>query len=199
MNDYDYLFKILIIGDSAVGKSCLLLRFADDTYTDSYISTIGVDFKIKTVEVDGKRIKLQLWDTAGQEKFRTITSAYYRGAHGIMIVYDITNKDTFENVKMWIQEIERYTPTVPMKLLVGNKNDLVDKRVVSYETAKEYADNLDISFIEASAKDGKNVDTAFSLLARRIKDRYNRPFMMTPKIEINKKNIIKEEKQPCQC
>ena len=96
--EYDYLFKLLIIGDSGVGKSCLLLRFADGTYTDSYISTIGVDFKIHTVNLDGKIIKLQIWDTAGQERFRTITSSYYRGAHGIIVVYDVTDQDTFSKL-----------------------------------------------------------------------------------------------------
>ena len=106
--DYDYLFKLLLIGDSGVGKSCLLLRFADDTYTESYISTIGVDFKIRTIELEGKTVKLQIWDTAGQERFRTITSSYYRGAHGIIVVYDVTDESTFANVKQWLQEIERY-------------------------------------------------------------------------------------------
>ena len=96
--EYDYLFKLLIIGDSGVGKSCLLLRFAEGTYTDSYISTIGVDFKIHTVNLDGKVVKLQIWDTAGQERFRTITSSYYRGAHGIIVVYDVTDQETFSEL-----------------------------------------------------------------------------------------------------
>ncbi|CAN6579544.1 unnamed protein product [Malus baccata var. baccata] len=134
--EYDYLFKLLLIGDSGVGKSCLLLRFADDSYLDSYISTIGVDFKIRTVEQDGKTIKLQIWDTAGQERFRTITSSYYRGAHGIIVVYDVTDQESFNNVKQWLNEIDRYASENVNKLLVGNKCDLTANKVVSYETAK---------------------------------------------------------------
>jgi len=103
--EYDYLFKLLLIGDSGVGKSCLLLRFADDTYTESYISTIGVDFKIRTIQLDGKTVKLQIWDTAGQERFRTITSSYYRGAHGIIVVYDVTDQESFTNVSQWLKGI----------------------------------------------------------------------------------------------
>ncbi|KAF9684942.1 hypothetical protein SADUNF_Sadunf03G0002800 [Salix dunnii] len=135
-NEYDYLFKLLLIGDSSVGKSCLLLRFADDSYVDSYISTIGVDFKIRTVEHDGKTIKLQIWDTAGQERFRTITSSYYRGAHGIIIVYDVTEMESFNNVKQWLNEIDRYANDSVCKLLVGNKCDLVENKVVDTQTAK---------------------------------------------------------------
>ncbi|TKR60876.1 hypothetical protein L596_028058 [Steinernema carpocapsae] len=112
--EYDYLFKLLLIGDSGVGKSCLLLRFADDTYTESYISTIGVDFKIRTIELEDKVIKLQIWDTAGQERFRTITSSYYRGAHGIIV-------ESFNNVKQWLQEIDRYACENVNKLLVGQQ------------------------------------------------------------------------------
>jgi len=169
--EYDYLFKLLLIGDSGVGKSCLLLRFADDTYTESYISTIGVDFKIRTIELEGKTIKLQIWDTAGQERFRTITSSYYRGAHGIIVVYDVTDQVSFNNVKQWLQEIDRYACENVNKLLVGNKCDLTTKKVVDYNAAKEFADSLGIPFLETSAKNSTNVESAFLTMAGEIKKR----------------------------
>jgi Ras-related protein Rab-1A len=169
--EYDYLFKLLLIGDSSVGKSCLLLRFADDSYVDTYISTIGVDFKIRTVELDGKTVKLQIWDTAGQERFRTITSSYYRGAHGIIIVYDVTDMESFNNIKQWLSEIDRYASDSVCKLLVGNKCDLVDSKVVDTETAKAFADSLGIPFIETSAKESINVEEAFLTMSSEIKKR----------------------------
>ncbi|GER50832.1 RAB GTPase homolog 1A [Striga asiatica] len=168
---FDYLFKLLLIGDSGVGKSCLLLRFADDSYLDSYISTIGVDFKIRTVEQDGKTIKLQIWDTAGQERFRTITSSYYRGAHGIIIVYDVTDMESFNNVKQWLNEIDRYASENVNKLLVGNKCDLAENRAVPYETAKAFADEIGIPFMETSAKNATNVEQAFMAMSADIKNR----------------------------
>ncbi|XP_075998281.1 ras-related protein Rab-1B-like [Genypterus blacodes] len=169
--EYDYLFKLLLIGDSGVGKSCLLLRFADDTYTESYISTIGVDFKIRTIDMDGKTVKLQIWDTAGQERFRTITSSYYRGAHGIIIVYDVTEQESFNNVKQWLEEIDRYACENVSRLLVGNKSDLVSKKVVDCATAQDLASSLKVPFMETSAKSSKNVETAFLTMASEIHKR----------------------------
>lgn len=166
--EYDYLFKLLIIGDSGVGKSCILLRFADDTFTESYISTIGVDFKIRTIDINGKIIKLQIWDTAGQERFRTITSSYYRGAHGIIIVYDVTDEISFSNVKQWLQEIDRYAGESVKKLLIGNKCDLVAKKQVPYVVAKEFADNLEMPFLETSAKNTINIENAFLTMTKDI-------------------------------
>lgn len=170
-SEYDYLFKLLLIGDSGVGKSCLLLRFADNSYTESYISTIGVDFKIRTVDIDGKTVKLQIWDTAGQERFRTITSSYYRGSHGIIVVYDVTDQESFNNVKQWFKEIDRYATEGVTKLLVGNKSDLTAKKVVDYDVAKEFADSMGVQFLETSAKDSTNVEQAFLAMARQIKER----------------------------
>uniref|UniRef100_A0A6A7G701 Ras-related protein Rab-1A n=1 Tax=Hirondellea gigas TaxID=1518452 RepID=A0A6A7G701_9CRUS len=169
--EYDYLFKLLLIGDSGVGKSCLLLRFADDTYTESYISTIGVDFKIRTFELDGKTIKLQIWDTAGQERFRTITSSYYRGAHGIIVVYDMTDMESFKNVRNWLSEIERFASESVNTLLVGNKCDLIAKRSVEESAAQEFAKSMQMPFLETSAKDAQNVEQAFLTMAAQIKNR----------------------------
>jgi len=190
-SDYDYLFKLLLIGDSGVGKSCLLLRFADHTYTESYISTIGVDFKIRTVELDGKTIKLQIWDTAGQERFRTITSSYYRGAHGIIVVYDCTDLDSFNNVKQWLNEIDRYASENVQKLLVGNKVDLVSKKVVDYDTAKDFADKLHIPFLETSAKAATNVEKAFLTMAAEIKNNMaQQPQQVSGKQGLQQKNTV---------
>lgn len=170
-SEYDHLFKILLIGDSGVGKSCLLLRFVDDAYTESYISTIGVDFKIRTLTIEGKTVKMQIWDTAGQERFRTITSSYYRGAHGIAVVYDVTDMESFNNVKQWLSEIEKYASDNVNKLLIGNKSDLVSKKVVDTEMAKSFADSHNIPFIETSAKNATNVEEAFLRMATDIKAR----------------------------
>ncbi|XP_034941154.1 ras-related protein Rab-1A [Chelonus insularis] len=199
--EYDYLFKLLLIGDSGVGKSCLLLRFADDTYTESYISTIGVDFKIRTIDLDGKTIKLQIWDTAGQERFRTITSSYYRGAHGIIVVYDCTDQDSFNNVKAWLEEIDRYASDNVNKLLVGNKCDLTAKKVVDYAIAKEYADQLNIPFLETSAKNAMNVEQAFMTMAAEIKARVGPPSGTEAdpahKVKINQGRDVDAPKSGC--
>jgi len=168
---YDYLIKLLLIGDSGVGKSCLLLRFSDDSFTPSFITTIGIDFKIRTIELDGKRIKLQIWDTAGQERFRTITTAYYRGAMGILLVYDVTDEKSFGNIRNWIRNIEQHATESVNKMLIGNKCDMVDKAVISTEKGQALADEYGIKFMETSAKNSINVDKAFITLAKDIKKR----------------------------
>ncbi len=179
--DYDFLFKLVLIGDSGVGKSCLLLRFADDNFTDSYISTIGVDFRFRTVTIDDKTVKLQIWDTAGQERFRTITSAYYRGADGIIMVYDVTSTESFDHVQDWLSEVERYASGTTAKLLVGNKADLVSEKQVSEEKAHRFADKLGIPVLETSAKTATNVENAFLTLAKElIRNREKAPKIATP-------------------
>eukprot|EP01067_Filipodium_phascolosomae_P006680 Filipodium_phascolosomae@DN497_c0_g1_i1.p1 len=166
--DYDYLFKLVLIGDSGVGKSCILLRFADDSFTESYITTIGVDFRFRTITVDGKTVKLQIWDTAGQERFRTITSAYYRGADGIVLVYDTTSQTSYDKVDDWLTEVNKYANGDVCKILVGNKCDLQDGRQVSAEDGQKKAEDLGVRFVETSAKESTNVETAFKMMAREL-------------------------------
>jgi len=165
---YDYLFKLLLIGDSGVGKTSLLFRFADDKFNNSFISTIGIDFKIRTIEVDGKKIKLQIWDTAGQERFRTITTAYYRGAMGILLVYDITNEKSFENIKNWMRNIEEHSSSDVQRMIVANKCDMDDRRQVSRDRGEGLAIEHACKFMETSAKANLNVENAFYTLARDI-------------------------------
>lgn len=170
--DYDYLVKLLLIGDSGVGKSCLLLRFSDGSFTTSFITTIGIDFKIRTIELDGKRIKLQIWDTAGQERFRTITTAYYRGAMGILLVYDVTDESSFNNIRNWIRNIEQHASDNVNKILVGNKADMDEsKRAVPTAKGQALADEYGIKFFETSAKTNLNVENVFFSIARDIKQR----------------------------
>jgi len=171
---YDFLFKLLLIGDSGVGKTCILVRFSEDAFNSTFISTIGIDFKIRTVEIEGKKIKLQIWDTAGQERFRTITTAYYRGAMGIMLVYDVTNEKSFDNIRNWIRNIEENASADVEKMILGNKCDLQESRVVSTERGRVLAEEHGVKFMETSAKSGLNVETAFMTLAKDIKNKMDR-------------------------
>jgi len=165
--DYDHLFKLLIIGDSGVGKSSLLVRFADNCFNGNYITTIGVDFKIRTIDIQGERVKLQIWDTAGQERFRTITSTYYRGTHGVIIVYDVSAGESFANVKRWLHEIDQNCEVVN-RILVGNKNDDPDRKVVLTEDARRFADQMGIRLFETSAKDNINVEEMFRAITELV-------------------------------
>ena len=164
---YDYLFKLLIIGESGVGKTCLLLRFTDDSFTANHLTTIGIDFKIKIINLENKLIKLQIWDTAGQERFRTITKTYYKGAHGIILTYDVTDQNSFKNIRNWIKQIEANAQTSVKKVLVGNKCDKPD-RVVTEEEGKKLADDYNMSFFETSAKTNQNVTEVFTYLTKEI-------------------------------
>ncbi|KAJ4300390.1 GTP-binding protein [Collariella sp. IMI 366227] len=164
--NYDFLIKLLLIGDSGVGKSCSKTRLPP-----SFITTIGIDFKIRTIELDGKRVKLQIWDTAGQERFRTITTAYYRGAMGILLVYDVTDERSFNNIRTWFANVEQHATEGVNKILIGNKCDWEEKRVVSTERGQQLADELGIPFLEVSAKTNTNIDKAFYSLAADIKKR----------------------------
>eukprot|EP01105_Mastigella_eilhardi_P004137 TRINITY_DN1548_c0_g1_i2.p1 TRINITY_DN1548_c0_g1~~TRINITY_DN1548_c0_g1_i2.p1 ORF type:complete len:209 (+),score=67.11 TRINITY_DN1548_c0_g1_i2:83-709(+) len=166
--DYDHLFKILLIGDSGVGKSSILLRFSDDSFEEDMPCTIGVDFKIKYVDHNGKCINMTIWDTAGQEKFRSLTSSYYRGTHGICLVYDVSKRESFAHLNQWLNEVELYTTNPDaIKMLIGNKVDK-EKREVTREEGLRYARDHCMLFIECSAKTTVGVQQAFFELVQKI-------------------------------
>ncbi|CAF1392835.1 unnamed protein product, partial [Didymodactylos carnosus] len=166
--EYDYLFKILIIGDSGVGKTAVLQRFANDYYSTDYVATIGVDFQIRTIDIDSKDVKLQVWDTAGQDRFKCVVSSFYRGAHGVIVCFDITDLESFRNVEEWISEIQRYCSTNPPIYLVGTKSDLQTKRTISYQQATQYAQSKGIQYIETSSKTNDNIQETFFRFSRTL-------------------------------
>lgn len=157
----DYVFKVVLIGDSAVGKSQILSRFARDEFSLDSKATIGVEFQTRTVVIDHKSVKAQIWDTAGQERYRAVTSAYYRGAVGAMLVYDITKRQTFDHVPRWLEELRNHADNNIVIMLVGNKCDLDNLRAVPTEDAKEFAQKEGLFFLETSAMEATNVETAF--------------------------------------
>lgn len=167
-DDYDYLFKIVLIGDSGVGKSNLLTRFTKNEFNLESKTTIGVEFATKTIMSENKVMKAQIWDTAGQERYRAITSAYYRGAVGALVVYDITKYPSFTNVEKWLKELRENAEPHIMVMLVGNKSDLKQLRAVGQDEAIEFAEKNGVAFIETSALDSTNVETAFHRIITEI-------------------------------
>lgn len=168
MNCYDYLVKCVVVGDSGTGKSCIMVRFADDVFNYSYISTIGVDFKINTIEYKNKIVKFQIWDTAGQDRFRTITSSYYRGSQGTLICYDITDRQTFNNISKWLGEVKKFSINEPILILCGTKNDLESNRQVSYEEGQQFAKANGMEFFESSSKNNFQIREIFECIADKI-------------------------------
>ncbi|XP_072508678.1 ras-related protein Rab-19 [Notamacropus eugenii] len=166
---FDYLFKIILIGDSNVGKTCVVQHFKSGLYTDTQQNTIGVDFTVRSLDIDGKKVKMQVWDTAGQERFRTITQSYYRSANAAIIAYDLTRRSTFESVPHWIHEVEKYGAANLVIMLIGNKSDLWDKRHVLFEDACTLAEKHGLlAVLETSAKESKNIEEVFVLMAREL-------------------------------
>lgn len=163
-HEYDYLFKIVLIGDSGVGKSNILSRFTRNEFCLESKSTIGVEFATRTLQVEGKTVKAQIWDTAGQERYRAITSAYYRGAVGALLVYDITKRQTFENVLRWLRELRDHADSNIVIMLAGNKADLNHLRAVSDQDARLLAEKEGLSFLETSALEAMNIEKAFQTI-----------------------------------
>lgn len=186
--EIDYLFKLLLIGDSGVGKSSILLSFTSDTF-EELSPTIGVDFKVKMTTVEGKRLKLAIWDTAGQERFRTLTSSYYRAAQGIIMVYDVTRRDTFTNLAdIWAKEVDVYSTNPDcIKMLVGNKVDKADSRAVTKQEGIDFARQYGCLFLECSARTRENVEKCFEELVLKIMET---PSLLTDGSTGVKKNIL---------
>ncbi|KFO30124.1 ras-related protein Rab-19 isoform X2 [Fukomys damarensis] len=167
--DMDYLFKVILIGDSNVGKTCVVQHFRSGVYTETQQNTIGVDFTVHSLDIDGKRVKMQVWDTAGQERFRTITQSYYRSAHAAIIAYDLTRRSTFESVPHWIHEVEKYGAANLVIMLIGNKSDLWQKRHVLFEDACTLAEKYGLlAVLETSAKESRNIEEVFVLMAKEL-------------------------------
>ena len=171
--NYDYLLKYIIIGDAAVGKSNLLLRFAQNDFKTEYQLTIGVEFGAKNIEINNKKLRLQIWDTAGQENYRSITRAYYKNSVCAILVYDISNRETFEHISNWIEDCIAQSPKTVFMVLVGNKSDLNENRKVTFEEGQEMAKNNNLLFFETSAKTGENVDKIFEDSAKEIYNKIN--------------------------
>ena len=192
---YDYFFKLLIIGETCVGKTCILLRFTDEVFNFNHIATIGIDFNIKYITLDDKNIKLQIWDTAGQDRFKTITKTYFKGAQGILLVYDVTNEDSFENIRNWVKQIEQNAQKNVCKILIGNKNDKEDRKV-SYEQGKELAKDYNMKFFETSAKTNYNINEAFYELTKEILSSDIKNMTTGKGIKLENK-VEKQEKKCC--
>ena len=184
--DYDFIFKVLLLGNSDVGESSLLLRFVDSVWNESFVPTIGVDFKVKTIEIGDKKVKMQIWDTAGQERFRNVVSTYFRGSNGILLIYDITSRDSFKNLESWLIEIEKHASDNVLKILIGNKNDLENDRVISVEEGQNFANRNGMQFIETSAKMDTNVSEAFQTLGKLMLEFNSNKKPLEPKKSENK-------------
>ncbi|XP_020328071.2 ras-related protein Rab-15-like [Oncorhynchus kisutch] len=165
---YDVLFRLLLLGDSGVGKTCLLCRFTDNEFHPSHISTIGVDFKMKTLEIDGIKVRIQIWDTAGQERYQTITKQYYRRAQGIFLVYDITSERSFQHIMKWASDVDEYAPDNIQRILIGNKSDEEEKRQVATGQGNKLAKDYGMDFFETSASTNYNITESFTRLAEQV-------------------------------
>ena len=191
----EHSFKILLLGDTSVGKTCFLKRYTEDTFQDAYLSTIGFDFKFKMVTLkNGKQVKVQLWDTAGQERFRTIAKSYYKGAHGIILIYDVSNPKTYDNIKKWLAQIKEEASSKVCIILVANKIDH-EERVVTEEEGEKLAKSFNLKIFEASAKENINVTEAFQEVIENISVNYSN--IMTSGTKLQNTKVITKEKKGC--
>ena len=175
MDKKEYIYKILLLGDSQVGKSCILTRYIDNSFKENHLSTFGLDYKMKDVQLDdGKNVKVQIWDTAGQDRFRSVTRNYFKGANGIILIYDITFKETFENVRNWIKQIKEEVSEKVCIILVGNKIDKGEERVITKEEGEKMANEYNLKFFECSAKTGDNIDKIFKEVVTKTVENFSK-------------------------
>jgi len=172
-DSFDYLFKIVLVGDMAIGKTCIVQRFKNGTYIEKQATTVGVDFFLKTLLVDGKRVKLQIWDTGGQERFRTITQSYYRSANGIILAYDITCRQSFDSLTRWMDDVSKFAVPDVAKVLIGTKMDMEEARAVEADEGYQLAKAHQMTFFEVSSKNNVNVEQIFIELATQLKSQYD--------------------------
>ena len=199
-DEEDYrLYKILLLGDCAVGKSCLLLRYCENSFQESHLATIGLDFRLKTITLENNRkIRIQIWDTAGEDRFRSITRNYYKGAHGIVLIYDVTDQQSFQHIKDWVDKIKEESKEGVIIYLVGNKIDLIDKRIITNADGKKLSEEIKIKYYETSAKDSIGVNEVFENLVKDMDNFYSEQHQEEIEtIHIDKKDKKKRKLRCC--
>ena len=196
---YDSKLKLMIIGETKVGKTALITRYTKNTFTGTYLTTIGIDFQVKYVPFEDKRVRLQIWDTAGQERFRNIAKSYFHSSNGFIVVYDISNKDSFEKLNFWIEQIKLNAPENTICILVGNKSDLETERQIKKEQGEKLSEQIGMKFFEVSAKDGTNVEEAFQVLVNEIMNfaKKNGTINKRSSQVLSTKKTLKEKKNCC--
>ena len=193
MSTDEYVYKVLLLGDTTVGKTCFLMKYTDKTFQDIHMATIGLDYRLKSMKLkSGKNIKLQIWDTAGQDRFRAITKNYYKGSHGIILIYDVTNVQTFENVKQWVSQIREEASANVIIYIAGNKIDMEEERKVNKEEGEKLAEELGFPFVETSAKSGININETFEDLVERIDKIYGNSLQ-----KVTRNNLYKAKDKKC--
>ena len=199
-DEEDYrLYKILLLGDCAVGKACLLLRYCENSFQESHLATIGLDFRLKTITLENNRkIRIQIWDTAGEDRFRSITRNYYKGAHGIVLIYDVTDQQSFQHIKDWVDKIKEESKEGVIIYLVGNKIDLIDKRIITNADGKKLSEEIKIKYYETSAKDSIGVNEVFENLVKDMDNFYSEQHQEEMEtIHIDKKDKKKRKLRCC--
>ena len=192
-SDYQYIFKLILIGNSGVGKSSILNRYMNKTFEESYKCTIGVDFLMKSIEINGKTVKLQLWDTAGQEKYKSMVESYYRGANVALVVFDITSHESFDSLPLWIENYYKNGPEQKNIILIGNKKDMIEERQVTQEEAELFSQTNNMIYFETSAKDGDNIDYVFTYAAEKLVEFYSSQKETNIKRQINQTNELQSQ------